>query len=482
MQMNYHRIPILLLTLSLASFNQQIIAETTLLNSANEKQLTLEQQLGKNIFFDTKLSSPAGQSCASCHDIKTSLTDPDQNLPVSSGAVAGRTGTRNTPSAAYSAFAPNFHFNAEEGLFIGGQFLDGRAANLQDQAKGPFLNPDEMNNADAQSVIEKIEKSDYADLFKLVFGTQIFNDPRQAFDKMAQAIVAFENTPSFNRFSSKYDYYLAGRTELSDQEQLGLEIFEDEDKANCAACHNSKTEDSSQPLFTDFTYDNLGTPANPEILALKGKDFVDFGLGATIGSEENGKFKVPSLRNVAKTAPYMHNGVFTNLHEVVDFYNTRDVDDKWPAPEVAANVNTEELGDLKLTDAEVNALIAFMQTLTDGYQFQKQATFSATEGIIEIPYLRAEGANQANRYYSVQLKQTHDGEFEIKRLSEISINNDLMTAAIPYYSFDTGLLEIPLLTRIDDSRQLYSYIAQLKYIPATDKKMKFELLYAKEMQ
>ncbi|MCK5355258.1 MAG: c-type cytochrome, partial [Methyloprofundus sp.] len=340
--------------------------------------------------------SPAGQSCASCHDIKTSLTDSIQDSPVSLGAVSGRTGTRNAPSAAYSAFAPQFHFDEEEGLFIGGQFLDGRAKNLTEQAKAPFLNPDEMNNADEHSVIEKIKQATYVQLFKQVYGEQVLNNTTEAYDKMAQAIVAFENTSSFNRFSSKYDYFLAGRVNLSEQEQKGLELFEDENKGNCAACHISKTEDGSQPLFTDFTYDNLGTPANPDILAIKGTDFIDVGLGETVGSEENGKFKVPSLRNVAKTAPYMHNGVFSDLKDVVDFYNTRDVDNKWAAPEVTDNVNTDELGDLKLSAEEVDAIVVFLRTLTDGYQLENNPGFSLESGMIELPYVRAEGHGRAD--------------------------------------------------------------------------------------
>lgn len=458
------------------------MADTTSLSLMAEKKLTLEQQLGKKIFFDKNLSSPVGESCASCHDIKTSLTDPIQSSPVSLGAVSGRKGTRNAPSAAYSAFAPNFHFDSEEGLYIGGQFLDGRAANLKEQAKGPFLNPDEMNNADEQSVINKIKNSQYANLFQQVFGEKVFDDPVQAYDKMAQAIVAFENTPSFNRFTSKYDYFLAGRVSLTEQEQKGLELFEDENKGNCAACHISKTEDGSLPLLTDYTYDNLGTPSNPDILVLKGADFVDLGLGETVGSEENGKFKVPSLRNVAKTAPYMHNGVFSDLKEVVDFYNTRDVDDKWAPPEVAENVNTDELGDLKLTDEEVDAIVVFMRTLTDGYQFQEQPAFSAKKGTIEIPYVRVEGVNQADKFYSAQLQLTSQGIYELKQLEEVLITDFSMAEAVPYFSFDTGLLELPLLSGIDNASQIDSYLGQLKFVSAEEGKIYFELLYSKKLQ
>jgi cytochrome c peroxidase len=466
----------------LMGFSQNIIAETTLPSLVAVKQLTLEQQLGKQIFFDKNLSSPAGQSCASCHDSKVSFTDTIQDLPVSLGAVEGRTGSRNTPSVGYAAFAPQFHFDVEEGLYIGGQFLDGRAANLKEQAKGPFLNPDEMNNADESSVIEKIKVANYAALFKQVFGVHIFNDTAEAYDKMAQAIVAYENTPSFNQFTSKYDYFLAGHISLTELEQKGLELFEDENKGNCAACHISNTDDGSQPLFTDFTYDNLGTPSNLKILALKGTDFIDVGLGGTVGSEENGKFKVPSLRNVAKTAPYMHNGIFADLKEVVDFYNTRDVDAKWAAPEVAANVNTDELGDLGLTDAEVEAIVAFMRTLTDGYQLQEQPAFSVELGTIELPYLRTEGANQPDKYYSVQLQQMEQGVYVISKFDEIAITDLSMLESMPYYSFDTGLLELPKVSSFKGTKQALSYVAQLQYLPTADGVFSFKLVYAKKLQ
>lgn len=333
-----------------------------------EIHLTPLQQLGKEIFFDTNLSEPSGQSCASCHDPDRAFIDPRSDVPVSLGVV-GQIGGRNTPSAAYAAFAPFFHFDDEEGLYVGGQFLDGRAVNLQAQAKGPFLNPDEMNNADPQAVIDKIQSSVYVGLFRQVFGPSAFDDAESAYNNVAIAIAAFENTVVFNRFTSKYDYFLKGLACLSKQELQGLVLFEDESKGNCAACHISRNEEGGAPLFTDFTYDNLGVPANPWILDRKGYDFVDLGLGAIVDDPvENGKFKVPSLRNVAITGPYMHNGVFTRLREVVDFYNTRDVDSQWPAPEVSENVNHDELGDLKLSDSEVDAIVAFLQTLTDGYE------------------------------------------------------------------------------------------------------------------
>ncbi len=312
------------------------------------KKLSIQQALGQKIFFDTNLSNPPGQSCASCHDPKTAFSEPALDLPVSKGAEEGKTGTINTPTAMYTAFMPAFHFEPEEGLFVGGQFLDGREGTLEDQAKQPFINPDEMANPDKASVIEKIRQADYAAEFKLVYGQTSLDDVETAYDNVAATLASFERSPIFNPFTSKYDYYLAGMVELSEQEARGLQLFEAEDKGNCAACHPSTPVNGQPPLFTDFTYDNLGAPSNKTILAAKGDDFIDIGLGKTVvdnpnaeAGADNGKFKVSTLRNISKTAPYMHNGVFADLREVVDFYNTRDIDDKWDKPEIAEGVKTK---------------------------------------------------------------------------------------------------------------------------------------------
>jgi cytochrome c peroxidase len=294
----------------------------------------------------------------------------------------------------YAAFSPKFHFDKAEELYVGGQFLDGRAATLAEQAKQPFLNPLEMANPDAAAVVEKVRQADYAPLFLRVYGKAALDDTQKAYNRIADAIAAFERTPVFAPFTSKYDYYLAGKARLTPQERRGRQLFEDEDKGNCAACHPSRpAEDGTPPLFTDFTYDNLGGPRSPDNpfydlpseLNKAGERFVDLGLGGALKNPaENGKFKVPTLRNIAKTGPYTHNGYFRTLRGVVDFYNTRDVKPRcedsmtpeaealrlgcWPAPEVAANVNRDELGALGLTDREVDDIVAFLLTLTDGYR------------------------------------------------------------------------------------------------------------------
>jgi cytochrome c peroxidase len=361
--------------------------------AALTRYFTPKEQLGRLLFNDPRLSEPAGQSCATCHAAGLAFTDPDKAVPTSRGVHPDRFGSRNTPTATYMAFSPEFHRDDAEGLYIGGQFLDGRAATLEEQAKGPFLNPVEMANSSKAQVVAKVASAPYASLFKRVYGPAVFNDPERAYDKVADAIAAFERTRVFSPFSSRYDAYLAGRARLTPQEQRGLELFEREDKGNCAACHPSRpAADGTPPLFTDFTYDNLGVPKNPANPFYRvarqfnpaGWNFVDRGLGGALGlMSEDGKFKVPTLRNIALTAPYMHNGYFVTLRGVVDFYNTRDVKRRctqefvaeqtalargcWPQAEVADNVNKDELGDLKLTAQEVDDIVAFMRTLTDGW-------------------------------------------------------------------------------------------------------------------
>lgn len=361
--------------------------------AAATRQATKEQ-LGQALFFDANLSEPAGQACATCHDPTAAFTDPNRALPVSKGVLPGRVGNRNTPTAMYAGFSPKFHFDRKEGLYVGGQFLDGRAATLEQQAEGPFLNPLEMANPDKKTVVAKLRRAAYAPLFEEVFGPGALKDVDRAYRHMVEAIAAFERTPHFAPFSSKYDAYLAGKASLTEQELRGLKLFEDEKKGNCAACHPSRPGPKGEPpLFTDFTYDNLGVPKNPDnpfyglpkSLNPAGKGFVDRGLGATVKKRsEDGKFKVPTLRNIALTAPYMHNGYFQTLRGLTLFYNDRDKRPRckqsmvseaealrrncWPAPEVAANVNREELGDLKLTEQEIDDIVAFMHTLTDGWR------------------------------------------------------------------------------------------------------------------
>ncbi len=342
---------------------------------AGEK-LSPIQELGRRLFFEESLSFPPGQSCASCHDPKLAFASPVKELPVSRGAVAGRYGSRNDLVASYAAFVPPLHKDPAEGIWIGGLFWDGRVDSLAEQAKQPPLNPVEMAAPNPEALLSRLRGLEYAALFSDVFGADALDDPQRAFEHMARAIEAFERTKTFSPFSSRYDAYLAGQGKLSEQELRGLALFEDEKKGNCAACHPSRPgPDGRPPLFSDFSYDNLGVPKNPENphyllpreLNPAGLDFVDLGLGTTVkDAAENGKFRVPTLRNASLTGPYMHNGLFKTLFSVVAFYNSRDIA-PWPPPEVKENVNREEMGNLKLTNAEMEDIVAFLHTLSDDW-------------------------------------------------------------------------------------------------------------------
>lgn len=331
--------------------------------SGSVNALTAKEALGKKLFFDENLSEPNGQACASCHLPSAGFADPDQNLPVSEGVIPGLFGGRNSPSAAYAVFSPEFTL---KGGVKGGQFWDGRAANLVEQAKGPFLNPVEMNNPSKATVIADVAASIYAADFEAVYGAGSLNNIEQAYDNVADAIASYESSTEVNPFTSKYDAVKAGQATFSPMEQTGFDLFTGRGK--CAHCHGlggGKRPD----VFSDFTYHNLGLPSNTEFpFSLIANPVPDLGLGGVLNNPKyNGQFKTSHLRNIANTPPYMHNGVLKTLKEVVHFYNTRDIPGVWPAPEVPDNLDGNFLGDLGLTDAEEDAIVSFMQTLSDGF-------------------------------------------------------------------------------------------------------------------
>ena len=340
-------------------------------------------QLGEDLFFDSGLSDPPGQSCASCHDPDQGFADPDAtaDAPVSEGAVAGMFGNRNAPTAAYAAFVPEFSYQPQAMLnpgYRGGLFVDGRARDLAEQARAPLLNPREMANPDPAAVVTRLRDLGYAPRFEEIWGPGALDDVDAAYEHLAEAIAAYESGPDLNPFSSRYDAYLAGEVELSEQEARGLDLFQG--RALCSECHVI----GPLALFTDFSYSNIGVPPNPSNpVYLEDPGFVDLGLGdspklQTDAAAEAGRFRVPTLRNVALTAPYMHNGVFATLEQVVHFYNTRDqlrcdrggtpLVDCWPDPEVdGATLVTDRVGDLLLSADQEADLVAFLKTLTDGY-------------------------------------------------------------------------------------------------------------------
>ncbi len=336
-------------------------------------------ELGKQIFFDPALSRPEGQACADCHAPHAAYRDPESDHTTSSGILDNHYGPRNAPSIMYARWVPDLHQNAA-GAWFGGMFWDGRASSFETQAGVPLLNPMEMNNPDRATVVAAVRKASYADAFRAVYGDDALDDVDHAFAHVSSAIAAFERTPELAPFSSKYDRYLRHEVALTAAEQRGLAIFEDPAKGNCATCHPSRPgADGTPPMFTDFGYANLGIPkygnsrfyeqgaaANPE-----GAAYIDHGLMTTVKDPaQDGKFRTPTLRNIARTAPYGHNGYFENLQYMLDFLNTRDTRSPdphvkpWAAPEVAANVEPK-IGHLGLSAAEVEDLEVFLETLTD---------------------------------------------------------------------------------------------------------------------
>ena len=389
--------------------------------SAWAQTLTPIETLGKSIFFDDNLSINQNQSCATCHGPTAGWTGPETYInesgAVYEGSIAGRFGNRKPPSSAYATSSPILHFmiKKKEALFIGGNFWDGRATGEKlgnpaaDQAQGPFLNPLEQGLATPVDVVERVCTAIYGNLFRDVWGAEACDEANvdMAYNDIALSIAAYEGSPEVNAFTSKYDYSFRGQTKLTKQEQLGFALFRG--KGKCHRCHISNGQ---QALFTDFTYDNLGVPRNPENPFYTepanpdGFDWVDEGLGfflarrfdyASYADANMGKQKVPTLRNVGKGSceaepenpdciikAYTHNGYFKSLKGTVHFYNTRDIkpecddpfpteaealaQDCWPVPEIAENVNIDELGDLGLTPEEEDAIVAFMMTFSDGFQ------------------------------------------------------------------------------------------------------------------
>jgi cytochrome c peroxidase len=339
-------------------------------------------RLGRMMYQDRDFSLNRTQSCMTCHHQRSGFADPRNSAdpdgtPVSLGDDGVSLGGRNAPTAAYAGFSPLLEKDAD-GNYFGGMFWDGHATGLvlgdpfAEQAQGPPLNPVEMNMPDEAAVVAAIAASQYADLFLQVFGYDPLDDTNSAYDDMARAIAAYERSSQVQRFSSKFD-----KGVLNDQEQVGQALFE----ANCAKCHSMAVPDGAPgPVFTNYGYENIGVPVNPRFEELGIDIGTDLGLGGFLETDYNseipligdagydaqyGKFKIPTLRNVALTAPYGHNGSFATLTEMVQFHNTRDVE-AWDPPEVADNLNTEDVGDMGLTDDQVAAIVAFLNALSDG--------------------------------------------------------------------------------------------------------------------
>jgi cytochrome c peroxidase len=427
------------------------------LQAAPDNQPQQIELLGKAMLYDKQLSVNRNEACAFCHMPETGFTGPVSALNQTTGAYPGSVRTRfsnRVPQThSYAALAPMLHYNPGQGDLVGGNFWDMRATGRRlgnpaaEQAEGPPTNPVEMGLPDAACAVYRASQRPYRGLFERVWGVQAFGihwpadveavcdtpgpppdgkppvrlEPADrgranaTFDQMAQSIANYEVSAEVTPFTSKYDAVQAGNATFTPQEQLGYDLFRG--KAKCNTCHRDGGP-GEDPLFTDFTASNIGTPANPRlpyyaegrpdprgyVANPAGAAYVDPGVGGFIGGQNllshpssvdarwrgleaptAGRFQVPTLRNVDKrpypefVKSYGHNGYFRSLKEIVHFYNTRDVLPRchandpgegktcWPAPESIANMNKTRVGHLGLSDAEEAAIVSFMRTLSDGY-------------------------------------------------------------------------------------------------------------------
>ena len=423
-----------------------------------DNQVQQIELLGKAMLYDKELSVNRNEACNFCHMPETGFTGPISELNRTTGSYPGSVRTRYSDrkpqTHSYAPLSPVLHYNPGQDDLVGGNFWDMRATGRRlgnpaaEQAEGPPTNPVEMGLPDIACAVYRASQRPYRDLFQKVWGAQAFaiawpndveqvcsrpgpppaNDPKPVhlsdadrgraaatFDQMAQSMAGYEASAEVTPFTSKFDAVMAGKVQFTPDEQAGYALFRG--KANCNSCHRDGGP-GEDPLFTDFTASNIGTPANPRLPyyvedkpdALgyaanpAGRSFIDGGVGnflvkghllsepsvpdarwLPLALKNNGRFQVPTLRNVDKrpdpgfVKAYGHNGYFKSLKAIVHFYNTRDVlphcqaDDPgegvtcWPAPESTANMNTKTVGRLGLSDAEENQLVSFMQTLTDGF-------------------------------------------------------------------------------------------------------------------
>ncbi len=356
------------------------VAQAT--ESSSDKAL-----LGERLFFDVNLSKNRTQSCATCHNPVTGFVDDRSHNSVGKAVSVGddgkSLGDRNAPTAAYAQFTPLFQFKSNNRRYAGGHFHDGREKDLAGQAGGPPVNPVEMGMPNKAAVVARLqENADYVKLFKQLFGDKVFDQSDTAYAAMAESIGEFEKTALFAPFDSKYDRYLKGEVELTEQESLGESLFFSKQFTNCNRCHQLKAFAGSEgETFSNYEFHNLGVPMNKIVREWNGKGltFVDHGLlenKQITDKSQDGKFKTPTLRNVAITAPYMHNGVFNDLKTVILFYDhfnnpKRDTNPEtgkpWDVPEVdnVLALKDKEFKAPPLKDDEVEALVAFLKTLTD---------------------------------------------------------------------------------------------------------------------
>lgn len=351
--------------------------------------------LGEALFADTQLSAAGTQACATCHDPSHGFVDPrlgpNDLRAVSLGDDGVSLGDRNAPTILYAAQAPPHHVGRRERLnsqssayegHLGGQFWDGRALDLPNQAAAPPLNPLEMAMPSEAAVVARLaDNPDYVSSFEGLFGEDVLASDADAYRAMTEAIAEFERGDALSPFASKYDRFLADPlgSPLSLKEALGKSLFFSQTDTNCATCHQLKLNSNKAETFTSGEFHNIGVPVNEQARAANGlgAEHIDHGLMDVTGDPaDDGKFKVPTLRNIAVTGPYMHNGVFADLRTVLLFYDqyfmatthplNPETGEPWRDPEVVATVNLDELiTGGALDDDRIDSLVCFLRTLTD---------------------------------------------------------------------------------------------------------------------
>jgi cytochrome c peroxidase len=352
--------------------------------------------LGRTIFLDPRLSDPEGTSCASCHDPRRAFAG-NHGSPngVALGSRPNHFAKRNTPSVLYLRFVRKFHLHWEEDAPLvsayAGFFWDGRVDSLVDLAKQPLLNANEMNAGDASRVSATIAAGPYAADFREEFPSALDGpDPSAVLVALGEALSAYLSSPEMAPFSSRYDDYIRGKAQLTPIEAKGLQLFKEPSKGACSGCHkvNDRSPDPKGSLFTDYEFDAVGAPRNRALPANRNPAYFDLGLCERADDDYKsktaefcGKFRTPSLRNVAVRQNFMHNGVFSRLRDVVAFYATRDTNpERWyksgtfddvPA-QYRENVNVDKAPYNRrrgqtpaLDDGEIDAIVAFLGTLTD---------------------------------------------------------------------------------------------------------------------
>jgi cytochrome c peroxidase len=393
-------------------------------------------KLGKDLFFDTSLSSSGKVACSSCHSPEHAYGPPNDGPVMLGGPHLTSEGARAVPTLTYLNQQPEFsigpddplnenvNLNAQAQAGItavraqkiatqtaqaanivpqGGLFWDGRANTLQIQARFPLLDPREMDGGSIEIVADKLRKAPYAQKFAQLFGPNVFKDPRMLVTEAMFAIGRYQvEEPSFHPYTSKYDYWLEGKARLSEAEMRGLRLFKDPDKANCAGCHTADpSKDGYPPHFTDFQYEALGAPRNLALTDTKDPNYFDLGVcGPTrkdLADQTQfcGMFKTPTLRNTAVRHAYFHNGVFHTLQQVMDFYDFRDINPEKVYP-VGADGKVQKYNDIPakyqanvdvadppfnrhpgetpaMTAQDEADIIAFLQTLNDGYKPEQQS-------------------------------------------------------------------------------------------------------------